>query len=202
VPDAKARALVTAISTDLFAAETREIAFRIKERQSAPDWDRKPILFPADEQQRRAVSMSGYGFTRAVRTEQGGTFYVFQGQKDYGRRPWPDCDATVDFSGIVVEDPRGQVSARSMSAYTTLECSRDNAIGVGFEPLASLHWRGPTLWIVRLQAEDGFDYGLLNPAVADPFAIQMKGEWQLRRDGIAYVPKHLVQSAASRMLRQ
>ncbi|HEX5475505.1 MAG TPA: hypothetical protein VFX12_12665 [Vicinamibacterales bacterium] len=184
VPDTTARALVAAMSTDLFAAESREIAFRIKERESAPDWDGKPVVFPADEQQRMATPFSSYGFTRAVRTEPAGTFYVFQGQKDYGRRPWPDCAATVDFSGIVVQDSGGHVSVRSMGAYTTLECSRDNALAIGFEPLASLHWRGPTLWIVRLQAEDGFEYGLLNPADADPSAMPMRGAWQLQRDSI------------------
>ena len=50
VPDAEARAMVSAMSADLHAAETREIAFRIKERQSTPDWDGKSIAFPADEQ--------------------------------------------------------------------------------------------------------------------------------------------------------
>jgi hypothetical protein len=188
-PATTARAIVAAMSTDLLAAESREIAFRINERQSAPDWDRKPVVFPANERERRAMPLSSYSLTRAVHTEPAGTFYLFQGQKDYGRRPWPDCDATVDFSGIVVQDSTGRVSVRSLGAYTTLECSRDNAIVVGFEPLASLHWKGPTLWIVRLGAEDGFEYGLLNPADADPFAMQMKGAWQLRRDPTANASK-------------
>jgi hypothetical protein len=33
-----------------------------------------------------------------------------------------------------------------------------------------------------LDAEDGFDCGLLDRAAADPFAIQMKGLRQLRRN--------------------
>jgi hypothetical protein len=190
VPDAEARAMVSAMSADLHAAETREIAFRIKERQSTPDWDGKPIAFPADEQQRNARPLSSYSFTRAVRRKRAGTYYVFQGQKDYGRQPWPDCDATVDFSGIVVRNPAGDVSVRSLSAYTTLECSRDNAIVASFLPLATLHWSGPTLWIVRIDAEDGFDYALLDPAAQDPFAMTMKGAWQLRREPLMYAPKH------------
>jgi hypothetical protein len=185
VTDETARALLAGVAADLDAAETREIAFRIKEYESAPDWNGKRIAFPANETQRKAASMSSYGFTRSVRADSAGTFYVFRGQKDHGRKPWPDCEATVDFSGIVVQDRSGRVSARSMGAYTTLDCSRDNAVNVGFEPLASLHWRGPTLWVVRLEAEDGFEYGLLDPAVPDPFAIQMKGMWQLRRNATA-----------------
>jgi hypothetical protein len=190
VPDAEARAMVSAMSADLHAAETREIAFRIKERQSTPDWDGKSIAFPADEQQRKARPLSSYSFTRARRTEPAGTYYMFQGQKDYGRRPWPNCDATVDFSGIVVRNAAGAVSVRSLSAYTTLECSRDNAIVASFAPLAPLHWSGPTLWIVRIDAEDGFDYALLDPAAPDPFAMTMKGAWQLRREPLMYAPKH------------
>jgi len=49
-----------------------------------------------------------------------------------------------------------------------------------FEVLAVLKWRGPSLWVVRFRAEDGFSYGLLEPSAADLIELPMKGLWELR----------------------
>lgn len=181
VSDQETKVLLAALANDLERAESEEIARRIQERVSQPDWNGRPVVFPADEQKRKLIAMSSYSAVRADRKEQGRTFFYFKGQKDYGARPWPNCDATMDFDAIVVRDATGAVSTRSLGAYTTLECSRDNAINGSFQPLASLHWHGPTLWVIRVDAEDGFDYLLIDPSAVDPAAaVPLKGLWQMR----------------------
>jgi hypothetical protein len=90
----------------------------------------------------------------------------------------------VDFHAIVIRDVVGRITAPLTSAYTTFDCSRDNKINLVFTPLATIHWRGPVLWLIRNDAEDGFDYSLINPvAKGDADQIQLKGLWQLRESG-------------------
>ena len=177
---AESKGIVAAIANDLQRAESEEITFRLKERQSQPDSDSRSLPPSMASKEHPLIAKNSFGAVRAERKERGRRFFFVGGQKEYGVKPWPDCDATVDFSGIVVRDSSGAINARSVGAYTTFGCTRDNSGAMGFQPLASLHWHGPTLWVVRLHAEDGFEYGLIDPSATDPRTMLLKGLWQMR----------------------
>jgi hypothetical protein len=172
------RVLTEAIRPLIDRAESEEIRDRVKESQSQRDWNGQAIVFPADERRRAATPVHA-GFVRATRTERGRTYFYFSGGKSYGTKPPPDCDATVYMSGIVIRERDGRIHSPGIGAYTTLDCSRDNAINVIFQPLATLHWNGPVLWVIRNDAEDGFDYCLIDPSSTDG-CLPMRGSWQLR----------------------
>ena len=170
--------LMQAIVHDLNDAETKEIAYRIHERASEPNG--QVVTFPATEAERARAPFLYAGAVRAARVEGGRIFYEFGALKDYGSKPYPDCEVTVNFAAIVVRERDGRIAPKSSSAYTTLDCTRDNGIGVAPRLLATVHWHGPTLWVVRFDAEDGFDYGLIDPALSDPMSVRLRGLWQLR----------------------
>jgi hypothetical protein len=150
--------LLTGILPALNKAETRAIQERLD-----LDWKGRQYTFPAGPETRARHPFVYTSLLRDDKVVGGRSLYYFTGRRDYGDRPYPDCSATVDFHAVVAERD-GRIETPMVAAYTTFECSRDNDINVGFEPLASLHWAGPVLWVIKTRAEDGYDYSLINPA--------------------------------------
>lgn len=150
--------LFTGILSALNKAESRAIQERLE-----LDWKGRQYTFPAAPESRARHPFAYTSWLRDDKVVGGRSLYYFTGQREYGDRPYPDCSATVDFHAVVAERD-GRIETPMVEAYTTFECTRDNAIVVGFEPLASLHWAGPVLWVIKVRAEDGYDYGLINPA--------------------------------------
>jgi hypothetical protein len=164
------------IRAQINQAENDAIADRIR-----LDWQGRSYTFPMSEAQRAGHPVNLGTALRAEREDSGRTFYYLTGWKDYGPRPYPDCDATVDFDAVIIRDKNGRISSPQTSAYTTFECSRDNGIGLVVAPMATVSWTGPVLWVIRIDAEDGFEYALMNPSAARVSSvIQFKGLWQMR----------------------
>ena len=153
-----ANRMFTAVLPALNDAETLAIQERLD-----LDWKDREYTFPARPDERADRPFVYTSWLRDEGSRDGRSFYYFTGQREYGDRPFPDCAVTVDFHAVVVERD-GRIDAPMVGAYTTFECTRDNAIRIVHEPLASLHWAGPVLWLVKLRAEDGYEYGLINPA--------------------------------------
>lgn len=175
VTEREGASLLHEIRSALNDAETRAIAERID-----LEWKGRTYTFPATPAERASHPFQGICWIGETASAGRSRDYYFTASKDYGAKPYPDCDATVDFSALVVRDRDGRVTARA-EAMTTFDCTRDNAISVSFEPLASVRLSDRLLWFVKINVEDGYDYRLVDPSFSgDAGSIDLKGLWQLR----------------------
>jgi hypothetical protein len=157
----------------LEAAETAAIADWIEDRAASPDAEVRTATHPITAAERASTPLHVDLF-RAVMKEAGRTFYYFSASKRYEGTVGRRCSPVTEFDGIVTLQDTRLDAIKSLSAFATDTC----AVGTSLTPLATLHWHGPSLWIVRGDAEDGFEYGLLDPNAADPHLLFMKGPWQ------------------------
>lgn len=166
------RAILRSLGTRLDDAETEALPDRVRQLNER---GRHPALQLPSAAQRRATPINGE-LRKALHTDADGTWYYFNASREYARRTTADCTPVTEFKGIFRREISGNLVVKSFSAFATDSCSCSESL----QPLATLQWSGPTLWIVRVNVEDGFDYGLLDPNAADPYFLPMKGLWDLR----------------------
>ncbi len=164
------RVLSTKLQAQLETSENKALASWVIEGGSS--FEARQAQVPSVAQRR--ASRVHVRLARTFRSDAEGTWYGLAASKQYSRRTSLVCPPTTEFQAIVLREPSGHLLVKSLSAFVTCEAH------VPLDLLGVLYWSGPPLWIVRAHAEEGFDYGLLNPNVADPGLLLMKGLWDQR----------------------
>jgi hypothetical protein len=136
---------------------------------------RRGVLVPS-RVERQSVPLK-LDAVRAERQDEARTLFYLTGSKEYRRAG--TCDLSVDFSAVATRDAQGAISMSALDPVVSLDCAHDDAITASFDPLASIHWAGPTLWLVRNNSEDGFDYALFDPLRNEQ--LLLKDRWENRR---------------------
>lgn len=134
--------------------------------------------FTLNEDQRARAPFESVEILKAEAVIDGRTFYQVSTTKAFGGSSRRDCDALVGFQAIVSVSG-DDLKVHSASAFAPFDCSIDDLVPFVPRPLATIEWSGPTVWLVRDQAEDGYAYGVLDPTLPDP-GIPLKGGWELR----------------------
>lgn len=166
--------LLPALVAALERVEPGGIDEEIRNTVAAPNAPRRGVLVPG-RAERQSVPLK-LDAVRAERQDEARTLFYLTGSKEYRRGG--KCDLSVDFSAVATRDAQGAISMSPLDPVVSLECAHDDAITASFDPLASIHWSGPTLWLVRNNAEDGFDYGLFDPVRNEQ--LLLKDRWENR----------------------
>jgi hypothetical protein len=156
--------------------ERKAIADWKKERAAQPGGD--PAALVLTPTHRGSPSDAAYSLVKAASPVRGRTYYLLDGEKlyFYGDEAIPDCKVNVSFEGVVVTTGDRRVVSEKLGAGAYAGYCGDRA---GWTtPLATLEIDGKVLWILRISAEDGHDYGLFDPDANE--LVPLKEPWGLR----------------------
>jgi hypothetical protein len=118
-----------------------------------------------------------FHITLAIRPHVGLTYAHFTGEKLYDMDVKGECSLNLSFDGIVITRTDGTIMSESVSAHPYGEYCGDAAAWM--TPLATLHWNGRVLWVVKDSVEDGYNYALIDPTGKED--VRLQGLWELRR---------------------
>jgi hypothetical protein len=123
-----------------------------------------------------AAQNADYGLLKGPHRSAGSTDYYLRGEKLFTRRPDDECMMRLSTEGFVLVDARGRVMSEKIAARASSEFCGDAGEAVsqlGTVTIGSRSW-----WVVKIDLEDGFDYGLIDPATGEP--VHIEGSWDLR----------------------
>jgi hypothetical protein len=165
----------------------KQVANRLDqiERTALAEWYReRKENDPAGEQVTLTRTYRGtfrgpdFDVIRPERSMNGRFHYFLSGEKLFllGLKSEPDCKLNVSFSGVIVGTVDGKVMSSQLHADPYDGFCGD--WGELVTPLAVLRLRSRETWILKVSAEDGYDYVLLDPVTSNP--IILKEPWGLR----------------------
>lgn len=164
--------LLALLGPKLHTVEQNEIARWSDARRKADANTPPPVLLPVAPAP-GAKSASPFILMKAERSFQGRSYYYLSGEKQY-RAGSEGCSMNLSFDGVIVTQPDGsRIFSEDVDSSTFSEYCGDR--GERMTPLASVQWADRVVWVIRVDMEDGYQYGLFDPQKGDTIAL--RGAW-------------------------